>query len=117
MPTSSSPKGQAGLQTAGGAGARVGIPARRSLGPQGPQANEWLQNNVPNHITSGANSPDLNIVDNVWGILKGCLEDKPPATLPALKQRLAKEWNALPQETMGCVRQWGRCAEAYVRII
>ena len=66
------------------------------------KANEWLEENVPNHITSGpkgewpANSPDLNIVDNVWGIL----EDNAPTSLYALKRRLINEWNALEQDTL-----------------
>ena len=68
--------------------------------------NKWLEENVPEHITSGpagewcANSPDLNYIENVWAIMDEKLEEKPPKTLNALKRRVKKIWRDLDQEVI-----------------
>jgi len=66
--------------------------------------NRWLEDHVPNYITSGPtgdwppNSPDLNWMDNVWAIMKERLEERPPATLDALRKRIKKIWKELDQK-------------------
>lgn len=68
--------------------------------------NEWLEDNVPNHITSGssgkwpANSPDLNWIENVWAYMADKIEENPPKTIGALKQRLRKIWKDMPQDML-----------------
>ena len=66
--------------------------------------NTWLTANVANHITSGpsgewpANSPDLNIIEQIWGIIDGELERKRPRSLEALKKRIKQIWRDLDDE-------------------
>lgn len=66
--------------------------------------NTWLEEHVPNHITSGpygewpANSPDFNIIEHVWGHMATELDSDPPATLAGLKRRLKTLWRNLDLE-------------------
>ena len=67
--------------------------------------NEWLTDNVPNHITSGpsgdwpAKSADLNsTIEHVWGYIGGELQKNRPKTIPAMKSRLTKLWNDMDQD-------------------
>ena len=76
------------------------------------KTNDWLEENVPNFIPSGpqgewpANSPDLNWMENIFGIMNDKLDDpKPPTTLAGLKRKLIKIWNEIPTET------FRKCAE------
>ena len=71
------------------------------------KTNDWLRANVPAFIQSGAKgewpakSPDLNWIENLWGILQAkCGEGKPPATLLSLKRRLIKLWNNIPDDIL-----------------
>ena len=64
--------------------------------------NDWLEENVPNHITSGpqgdwpAKSPDLNAtIEHVWGYMHNKLENKRPTTINALKRRLSRSYGTI----------------------
>ena len=67
--------------------------------------NEWLEEHVPNHITSGpagdwpGKSADLNSpIEHVWGYMSGKLEKNRPRTIPALKRRLTELWTDMDQD-------------------
>ncbi len=70
--------------------------------------NDWLRKHVPKFITSGPagkwppNSPDLNWIEDLWGILKEKLKNnqKPPTNVAVLKRRLRKAWKEIPLVTL-----------------
>jgi transposase len=41
-----------------------------------------------------ANSPDLNPIENVWGLLKVKIREKQPQTIRALKKLISNEWKS-----------------------
>lgn len=52
-----------------------------------------------------ANSPDLNPIENIWGILKGRVAKRSPATKEELKEVLLEEWdNITPELIRNCIK-------------
>jgi hypothetical protein len=88
------------------------------------KTNEWLEDNVPHHITSGpsgewpAKSPDLNWIENLFGVMSEKVsEPSPPVTVAALKTRLRKIWNEIPDETLQrCANGMPERLEEIVRV-
>jgi transposase len=72
----------------------------------------FQQDNAPCHVSSASraflaqkkipllewppNSPDLNPIENLWGLLKIKAAERFPANLDKLKEVLVDEWNKLP---------------------
>jgi hypothetical protein len=44
-----------------------------------------------------ANSPDLSIIENVWGMMKKAIAPRDPKSIDELKTMLKEEWDAIPQ--------------------
>jgi hypothetical protein len=47
-----------------------------------------------------ANSPDLSVIENVWGILKHRVAERAPKTMDELKQAVFDEWENLDRGTI-----------------
>ena len=64
----------------------------------------WIQRKIPSFINKEnwpARSPDLNPLDySIWSILENKVCSTPHPTVEALKAKLLKEWDAIPQETL-----------------
>ena len=64
----------------------------------------WIQRKIPSFISKKnwpARSPDLNPLDySIWSTLKNKVCSTPHPTVEALKAKLLKEWDAIPQETL-----------------
>ena len=43
------------------------------------------------------NSPDLNLIENVWGLMKITVEKRRPNNLVDLKEIIQEIWDNLPQ--------------------
>uniref|UniRef100_A0A3B1IST3 Transposase Tc1-like domain-containing protein n=1 Tax=Astyanax mexicanus TaxID=7994 RepID=A0A3B1IST3_ASTMX len=57
---------------------------------------KWAKEHV---LAWPANSPDLNVIENLWAIVKRKIRDRKPTTLDQLKQNIATAWEAVSAET------------------
>jgi hypothetical protein len=58
---------------------------------------------VPRYIKKSdwpANSPDQNVIENLWGIVQDRVYAREPRTVAALKRIIREEWNAISLNTL-----------------
>lgn len=58
----------------------------------------WLRNKNINCLEWPPQSPDLNIIENVWKVLKDRAAKRKPGTLQELKDILIAEWRGLSED-------------------
>lgn len=63
-------------------------------------AKEFLRENVPSVLDWPSNSPDLNPIENLWGIVKREVEKRMPENFEELEKFMVEEWNAIPQSVI-----------------
>lgn len=73
-----------------------GAPAHRAN-----SVKKWLQENEIDYITDWpSNSPDINPIENLWGILKRELREKDISTVEKLEAELRAAWDRIPDTTL-----------------
>uniref|UniRef100_A0A3B1JA95 Tc1-like transposase DDE domain-containing protein n=1 Tax=Astyanax mexicanus TaxID=7994 RepID=A0A3B1JA95_ASTMX len=53
---------------------------------------DWFTKKQLEVLAWPANSPDLNVIENLWAIVKRKIRDRKPTTLDQLKQNIATAW-------------------------
>jgi hypothetical protein len=48
-----------------------------------------------------AASPDLSIIENVWGLMKNRIENLDPRSVPLWKQEIQNVWDDIDQDFIG----------------
>jgi transposase len=61
-------------------------------------AKDFLQNNVPEVMDWPSNSPDLNPIENLWGLVKRNVEKRKPRNLDDLEEFMIEEWDLISDE-------------------
>ncbi|KAI4894106.1 hypothetical protein NFI96_020168, partial [Prochilodus magdalenae] len=56
---------------------------------------DWFTKKQLEVLAWPANSPDLNVIENLWAIVKRKIRDRKPTTQDQLKQNIATAWEAL----------------------
>lgn len=60
----------------------------------------FLRERVPEVMDWPSNSPDLNPIENMWGIIKRNVEKRMPKNIGELEQYMIEEWNEIPMSTL-----------------
>ena len=62
-----------------------------------------------------ANSPDLNPIENLWGIAKRKMRDMRPSNAEKLKATIEASWSSItPQQCHGLIASMPCCTEAVI---
>lgn len=60
---------------------------------------KWLLYNIKHKLEHPPQSPDLNVIEHLWAILKRGLKNRHITSIPALKDALMEEWRSITPET------------------
>jgi transposase len=63
-------------------------------------ATEFVKENIPMVMDWPSNSPDLNPIENLWGIVKNNVERRMPKNLGELESFMVEEWNRIPESML-----------------
>ena len=63
-------------------------------------AKKFIAENRIHMIDWPSNSPDLNLIKNVWQIIKNNVEKRMPQNVDELARFMVEEWEAIPQEVV-----------------
>lgn len=76
-------------------------------------AKKFLQENVPAVMDWPSNSPDLNPIENLWGLVKRNVEKRKPKNLDDLEKFMIEEWELIPDEVINnlVMSMRARCEE------
>ncbi len=71
---------------------------------------EFLKENVTEVLNWPSNSPDLNLIENLWGIIKRNVEIRIPKNIDELKNYMVEEWNKISntilKHLVGSIKGW-----------
>ncbi len=59
---------------------------------------KFLQKNIPAVIDWPFNSPNLNLIENLWAIVKRNIELQQPQNIRDLENFMKEEWSKIPQD-------------------
>jgi len=76
----------------------------------------WLNQHGIHLLEWPPSSPDINPIENIWGIMKKTVRQRHPRTVPELRQVLEEEWSKIaPQMCKGLVNSLPSRMQAIIK--